>query len=279
MSTVHESSRRLYESLLQPFGDRIPRSRVLSIDADGLLSGVPWSALEDRTGTLLLERTAISQVTGWTEAIADVNGPPIQENPLIIGPPQLRGELAKEYPRLPELQAEAAKLHGLLPQAFFFDGPRATVDALLGHLSDVTMIHFGGHGIGYGEFGGLLLAPSESDTKSARFFTADQVASRKLPKLQLVVLAACSSGEGEQIGAVNLDSLTRAFLESGAKRVIATRWNVSSGQSKHLISRFYDLALQRTPPAEALRHAALEVRASSSAHPYYWAGFQVFGAP
>jgi CHAT domain-containing protein len=102
-----------------------------------------------------------------------------------------------------------------------------------------------------------------------------------LSNLDLAVLASCSSGIGEQTGAVNLDSLVRSFLEAGAKRVIAARWNVNSPATARMMSEFYEtLIQQRQRPAAALRRAALTVRQQSLyAHPYYWAGFQVFGVP
>jgi CHAT domain-containing protein len=143
-----------------------------------------------------------------------------------------------------------------------------------------TLFHFAGHGISNGGFGALLLAPGPGNKAPARRLTADEIRHLNLKELQLLVLAACSSGAGEQAGAVNLDSLVRSFLEAGAVRVVAARWNVSSNETADTLAQFYEGVLQGERPAEALRQAALAVRNNPfTSHPYFWASFQIFGTP
>jgi CHAT domain-containing protein len=98
--------------------------------------------------------------------------------------------------------------------------------------------------------------------------------------MDLAVLAACSSGVGEQIGVLNLDSLVTAFLDAGTSQVLATRWNVTSRPTAHLMGDFYAALLRGASAGEALRGAALRVRGNpATTHPYYWAAFQLFGTP
>ena len=93
-----------------------------------------------------------------------------------------------------------------------------------------------------------------------------------------MVLSACSSGTGERYGLVNPDSLVRAFLHAGAGRVLATSWNADSASAASLAHSFYAKMLAGSEPAEALRGAARELRRNAAtAHPYYWAGYQLFG--
>jgi CHAT domain-containing protein len=72
--------------------------------------------------------------------------------------------------------------------------------------------------------------------------------------------------------------MTRAFLEAGTQRVIAAGWDVNAAQTYDLMTAFYDRLTGGQFPAEALRQAQVQVR-QKKAHPYYWAGFQVFGEP
>jgi CHAT domain-containing protein len=178
---------------------------------------------------------------------------------------------------LPEAQREAEYLKAKLANAVLLEEDKATLSALLDHLPEATFFYFAGHGLGHGGFGALLVAPEPGDKTEAAFVGADELAKLNLRQLKLAVLASCSSGVGEQSGLVNLDSLARGFLEAGTTRVVAARWNVNSSETASMMTEFYD-RLRGQHPAEALRQAELRVR-ENAAHPYYWAGLQVFGAP
>jgi CHAT domain-containing protein len=197
---------------------------------------------------------------------------------LVFGSPTLRGELSYQFPNLPDAAREAERLHNRFPHSVLLPGKQATSGAFRKHAQESTLFHFGGHGVSYGGFGALLLAPSPVDDLSTQYMTANEIAGLDLSRMKLVVLAACSSGVGEQSGIVNLDSLTRAFLEAGAHTVIAANWDVDSSSTKDLMSAFYDQLAMGARPAEALRQAQLRVR-RTSVRPYSWAGFQVFGIP
>jgi tetratricopeptide (TPR) repeat protein len=277
LNALTASARRLYALLIQPFAARLAANGTLVVDADGPLAGIPWAALEDSQGHALVERFAIAQVTGWEEASGNPQRKSVDlSHALIFGEPALSPELLKEYGRVPEAEREARNLKARLPNALLIEPENATADVLLSNLPKATFFHFAGHGVSYGGFGALLLAPGPEKIP-VNYVTADRLAKLNLKSLRLAVLASCSSGVGEQSGLINLDSLVRGFLQAGASRVVAARWNINSTETDTLMTRFYNI-LPREHPAEALRQAALQVR-QTSAHPYYWAGLQVFGAP
>jgi CHAT domain-containing protein len=77
---------------------------------------------------------------------------------------------------------------------------------------------------------------------------------------------------------VNPESLVRAFLSGGARRVIAASWDVDALATRRLMTAFYREIARGTAVAEALRRAKVEVRnVPETRHPYYWAAFEVFG--
>ncbi|MDJ0974029.1 MAG: CHAT domain-containing tetratricopeptide repeat protein [Planctomycetota bacterium] len=93
----------------------------------------------------------------------------------------------------------------------------------------------------------------------------------------LVVLAACSSAGGtafEQEGRVGL---VHAFFVAGAKRVLASLWDVDDRATEVFMRGFYE-ALAKTDPATALRltQAAMQKHPAFS-HPAHWAGWQLWG--
>src|SRR4051794_24469668 len=155
---------------------------------------------------------------------------------------------------------------------------QANFQTLQAKASRKSLFHFAGHSVSNGGFPALLLPQSRASLPEAQYVTAEQIATLDLRQMKTVVLASCSSGAGEQGGMVNLDSLVRAFLEAGAHPVIAAGWDVRSAPTEELMIAFYQQLKDGKPPAEALRLAELQER-QKTPHPYYWAGFQVFGKP
>ena len=146
--------------------------------------------------------------------------------------------------------------------------------ALQEELAHYRLFHFAGHGVTNGGNGALVLA-AEPPT-GTRLITASEIAELDLHRLHLATLASCSSGTGEDRGAVNVESLVQAFLDAGTGEVLASRWSVDSEATSEVMRGFYAGLRQGASPATALRTAALAA-AKSQPHPYYWAAFQVFG--
>src|SRR6185312_15447053 len=166
------------------------------------------------------ERFAIAQVIGTLDLGMSTQGIGL-DHALIFGPPILSGDLAYKYPFPHRAAEEADTLHRLLPNSVFFQNEKANFQTLKAYIPRTTLFHFAGHSIGNAGFSALLLPQNRRSPPDRQYATAEQVAELDLRQMKTVVLASCSSGVGEQRGMVNLDSLTRAFLEAGTQRVIA----------------------------------------------------------
>lgn len=95
----------------------------------------------------------------------------------------------------------------------------------------------------------------------------------------LVTLSACDTALGEELAGEGILGLVRAFQFAGARAVLATQWRVSDEATPRLVERFYHGLRSGLPGAEALRRAQVAVRRDArTAHPYYWAAFQLHGA-
>jgi CHAT domain-containing protein len=68
-------------------------------------------------------------------------------------------------------------------------------------------------------------------------------------------------------------------MYAGARRVVASLWQVDDLATAELMARFYHGMLKEGQrPAEALRKAQLEVSKQKRwASPFYWAGFTLQG--
>jgi CHAT domain-containing protein len=99
--------------------------------------------------------------------------------------------------------------------------------------------------------------------------------------IELVTLSACQTALG---GATSddgreLEALSAIVQRRGAKRVVASLWQVEDKSTAMLMRAMYN-AFVATPTdaAAALRQAQLSVRADPAyAHPYYWAGYVASG--
>jgi CHAT domain-containing protein len=100
----------------------------------------------------------------------------------------------------------------------------------------------------------------------------------KLPA-DLVVLSACQTALGKEIKGEGLIGLTRGFMYAGARRVVASLWQVDDLATAKLMQRFYQGMLKDgLTPSAALRVAQLELAKQKRwASPYFWAAFVIQG--
>jgi CHAT domain-containing protein/tetratricopeptide (TPR) repeat protein len=187
--------------------------------------------------------------------------------------------------RLLWTRLEAAEILKVTPageglQALDFEASRAT--ALSPQLSQYRIVHFATHAVSdseHPERSGLVLSLFDQHGHPQNgFLGLEQIYSLNLPA-DLVVLSACETGLGREIGGEGLVGLVRGFMYAGATRVMASLWSVDDEVTALLMARFYkSLEQDGLSPAAALRAAQIEVRKDSRwSSPYYWAGFQIEG--
>ena len=70
--------------------------------------------------------------------------------------------------------------------------------------------------------------------------------------------------------------LTRGFLYAGTPSLVVSLWRVNDRSTTLLMKRFYEGLLDGLSKPEALRQAAIDVKAQFP-HPYYWAPFILMG--
>jgi CHAT domain-containing protein len=167
-------------------------------------------------------------------------------------------------------------------------GVKAMSDS--GRLADARVVHFATHGLLAGETAqflaskaepSLLLTPPEtaSDTDDG-LLTASEVANLRLDA-DWVVLSACNTASGDDIGAEALSGLARAFFYAGARSLLVSHWAVDSESTVKLVTSAFE-AMGREPglsQGQALSRAmaALIGSGGREAHPSNWAPFVVVG--
>ena len=167
---------------------------------------------------------------------------------------------------------------GLLAQDFAAN----LTTALSPALAQYRIVHFATHAVSdseHPERSGLVLSLYDHRGQPENgFLSLQQIYGLNLPA-DLVVLSACETALGRDIGGEGVVGLVRGFMYAGATRVIASLWSVDDEVTANLMAHFYrGMEQQKLSPAAALRAAQMAVRKDKKWRPpYYWAGFQLQG--
>ncbi len=105
--------------------------------------------------------------------------------------------------------------------------------------------------------------------------TAKEIASLDLRGLNLVVLSACETGNGE-VSSEGVYGLQRAFKKAGAQTIIMSLSEVDDTATQILMTSFYDNLLQGLSKRSAFHKAQKHLQTISNgkyAHPRFWAVF------
>ena len=164
-----------------------------------------------------------------------------------------------------------------------FDFQASLARALSPELSQYRIVHLATHSrfsSEQPEDSGLYFSLLNEHGEPTRgLLRVHELAALKL-NAELVVLSACETGLGKEVGGEGLVGLTRGLMAAGAKRVVASLWKVNDAATAVLMQRFY-LALlgeQKLSPAAALRQAQLSLwQEAQWQEPYFWAAFVIQG--
>ena len=263
-------AKRLYQILIRPLAPHIKTDRV-TIVPHGPLHYLPFNALADDRGTLL-ERYTISILPSASVVQFLTPGQPASGATLVLGNPDL-GD-----PRfdLPFAGQEARAVSSLLPEARLLLRGKATETAVKDSGATFGILHFASHGTFNSSAplsSGLLLAP---DNVNDGRLTVGELYDLDL-NADLVTLSACETALGKVAQGDDVVGFTRGFFYAGARTIISSLWQVDDRATGELMKRFY----QRLKPGKtnaALRQAQLTLKKDPrTAHPFYWAAFQMTG--
>lgn len=257
--------RQLHQYLIEPIADFLPtepNDPVIFIPQEALFL-VPFTALQDATGIYLIEQHAILTAPSILvlESICQQKKGQAADNfvdALIVGNPIMPIIPLSQPPqcleRLPGSETEAKAI------ASFFNtqaltGHQATKVEIVRQMLKARLIHLATHGLlsdikQLGMPGAIALAPSDEDNG---FLTAGEIYDMKL-NAELVVLSACSTGQGKITGD-GVVGLSRCLIAAGVKSVIVSLWSVGDLSTALLMVKFYQIFQQGVVAAIALNEA------------------------
>ena len=191
----------------------------------------------------------------------------------------------RDFVRLRFSRTEAESIARLAPgaqtlKALDFAASRDNV--LNTDLGQYRILHFATHSLlnnEHPELSGVVLSlVDQSGRPQNGFLRLYDIYNLRLGS-DLVVLSACQTALGRDVSGEGLIGLTRGFLYAGARRVVASLWQIDDRTSAELMRQFYEGMLVRGDrPAAALRSAQLAMwKTRGWETPYYWAAFTLQG--
>ncbi len=261
-------------SPLLPLLNATRATRIVLIP-EGVLHRVPFDALRLPDGQLMLERfetmnaPSAAVLAGLRAlpvlrarplrvlALADANAPQISGD-AVTGAKAMFARLtgAVQMSRLPGARREVAGLARALPGVEVRAGTQATERAVKRSASSYDVLHFATHAVvdeWSGASAALALTPGGGEDG---MLDAGEIASLDL-SATLVVLSACRTVGGEVVAGEGVHGLTRAFLQAGARSVIATAWRVDDGAVGPLMVSLYESLAGGATVSQSLRAARL----------------------
>ncbi|HET8647555.1 MAG TPA: CHAT domain-containing protein, partial [Vicinamibacteria bacterium] len=278
----------------------------LLVVPDGVLHLLPWAAL--RSGGAYLVESRPVQVTSSATLYAQLTRretPAERATVVGFGDPDYarRGAPAAGGARaagngsaaaralgrlrlqpLPATRGELEALRAVAPQgAQIWLGPEATEERAKAVDRRARIVHFAAHGFMDEalplESGLALSIPAaDADATENGILQAWEIFEGVRLDADLVTLSACQTALGKEVVGEGLLGLTWAFQYAGARRVLASLWEVSDASTAELMRGFYRHLSAGVPSDESLRRAqAGLLRRPATSAPYHWAAFTLIG--
>lgn len=281
LGAIHSAGDRLYQLLVAPAAEWIPKDARVIVVPDGALHEINFETL-----TVDLPRRHY-----WIDDVQVEIAPSLATltavaAPLAAGSSRLLllGNPLAHEPEFPALAHAAAEMSNVA-RHFAPDG----VTALSGeHASPAAYTESRPDQFAYVHFTAHAMANLESPLDSVVVLSgpadryklyARDVAALRL-RANLVTISACRSAGDHAYSGDGLVGFSWAFLKAGARHVIAGLWDIDDGSTPLLMDRLYAGIAAGLAPGRALRDAkrALIAAGGASAAPYRWAALELFTA-
>jgi CHAT domain-containing protein len=275
-----QAARELYDVLIGPARALIPTGSHVVIVPDGALHALNVETLPNMAASpprYFIDEVAVS-VAPSLGLMLDMSARSAARPPalLLIGDPEPAGP---DFPRLADAsrELEAIRRRFAASETTLLAGGSANPSAYEAAKPErFTIIHFAAHATA-NRASPLDSAVVLSPHANGYLLSARDVLNVPL-KADLVTISACRSAGAAVYGGEGIVGFVWAFLQSGARSVIAGLWDVSDRSTFQMMDALYSGLHAGESPAVALRNAKLAlIRGGNNfANPYYWGPFQVY---
>ncbi len=275
------AAKKLYQLLVQPASDLIPKGSHVIVVADSRSYSINFETLISSQGSdhYWIEDVEVENARSIDLLIASHPKRVPAKGLLLIGAPAQADPHFVELPHAKEEMASAEK-HFPSGKITRFAGADATPDSYLKSSPGMyKFIHLATHGTP-NAIDPLQSAIILSSGKDGNFklLARDIVDSKVRLNAELVTISACE-GVGTQLQSLEgMLGLEWAFMRAGAHQVVAAGWDQDDAVTPALMDDFYDQLAQGKSAIDALHHAKLSILHAGGFHaaPYYWASLQLY---
>lgn len=294
-----QTGQSLFRAIVMPVAEYRQKTRLIIVP-DGSLNRVPFSALRNVRGDIVIRSHEISYVPSGTAlgliraraghtgpsllAVGDVTyaggkwlGPAWFRN-IFRGVSELRRDSLVPLPSTEdEVQSIRSSIGG---NSVVLSGDAATESAFKREAGrNSGIIHLAVHAVAdqiYPDRAALIFAP-EKQPGDDGLLQVREIRKLPLEGTDLVTLSACDTSIGRLDGEEGVSSIVYAFLYAGAKSAVASLWMAEDTSTAALMKSFYRHLSLGESKSEALRNAQLEFLSHGDQPPFYWASFQLIG--
>jgi CHAT domain-containing protein/tetratricopeptide (TPR) repeat protein len=311
LELVRTKAGALYRKLLGPVNDLVKKHERILVLPHGALSTLPLEALVDDDGKFVVETHVVTYSHSATIALEDARAKPKAGGKrAFVGigdpvydwvafksgkPEGLPGGEARGVKRYLDAKPASATRRGLerLPGtasevkaiANLFSGDAklylrdqaSEENVKAGILGGSRIIHIASHGLFETDYQALAFS-MRPDASDDGFLMSSEIAELKLDA-DLVVLSACETGRAHEVLAEPVSGLVLALRTAGARRMIASLWDVDDAATVELMKSFYAPVVKSSASyGSALTEAKRKLVATTKwQHPFYWAAFVLVG--
>lgn len=263
---LHKESQELYDVLIKPCAEDVEGRSILVFLPTGRLNVVPFACLEDADGVPLIDKKLVLELAKPTDFLRISQTIPKKIDTVVT--------FANATGDLPAAAVEGKKIAELFPGSKLFEGEQASKKNFFKYGGEAQVLHLATHG------------ESNMDNSLANYLAMsdnekvgqEEIFALGLEKTSIVTLSACNTAMGDSLDSKFVASLAEAFWIGGSQSVIASLWSVDDASTAVLMTELYQGLQEGKGRALALKDAQLKVKAIPGyEHPYYWAGFLLFG--
>lgn len=270
---------KLWNALLAQIAPKIPKNSRVVIIPDGPLHRLNFETLPVPSPAPHYWIEDVELAIAPSLAIAASRPEPARQGNaslLLIGAPDYTDTdfrpLEKASAEIHDIEARFPKLEQAV-----YTGRQASPDVYRNSRpARFSLIHFAAHAEASHE------SPLESAVVLSRHGDSYKLYARDVIDqpihADLVTISGCRSAGVRAYAGEGLIGFAWAFLQAGARSVVAGLWDVSDSSTEPLMNQFYAGIAAGEPPSTAMRNAKLALLKGGAGYskPYYWAPFQVY---
>ena len=307
-SKGHDESQKevveLYDILLKTLLEKLTKGKdELIVSADGLLRLLPFEALYSKekkqyliefeqiqyisTGREFLRLEASKQTKQSNNKVVIFSNPKFDE----VMHAQTRGSNRRmfqmHFANLDGTKKEAESIKAIMKEkdVLLYEGAEANEENFF-KVKEPKILHIATHGFFIKNElsnpmlnSGIVLSGANNALKEGRgegVVTALKLSGMDLKNTELVVLSACETGLVAVNSPDTVSLLSTAFMQAGAKAIVASLWSVRDSETKELMEIFYKEIEKGLPYVKALQKTKIEM-IKAGVSPAVWSAFILNG--